>query len=382
MPIYKSKNGKGYRVEVNYTDSFGNRKKVVRQNKNTLSLKDAKQLEAQILSEISLYNQTNREATMEEVYNFYTSVIKNEVKRSTLNNKNKIYRTHIAPYFANKKISKISLIDFQNWKLAIQQKEYSHEYQKDLYASLNAIINFAVKYEYINVNHLAKLGNFKCPEKIKKKFKIWTKNEFDKFIEVVRKKCIQYDQSSNSERLVQWGYYVMYNIMFYCGCRKGEVYALKWSDIDLDNKTIDINKNLLYKVEKGIYIISTPKTRSSIRVISLPKQLVTILTEHKKRHENVYEFDDDFFVCGGCSPLTDTKLADFKNECAKEAGVKRIRIHEFRHSHASLLINNGVNVMVIKERLGHSSTRETLDTYSHLYEKTSDDAIALLDSLN
>ena len=382
MPIYKSKNGKGYRVEVNYTDSFGNRKKVVRQNKDTLSLKDAKQLEAQILSEINLYNQNNRDATMDDLYNFYTSVIKEEVKRSTLNNKNKIYRTHIAPYFANKKINKISLVDFQNWKLAIQQKGYSHEYQKDLYASFNAIINFAVKYEYINVNHLAKLGNFKCPEKINKKFQIWTKEEFDKFITVVRNKCIEYEQLSNNEDLVQWAYYVMYNIMFYCGCRKGEVYALKWSDIDLNNKTLDINKSLLYKIEKGTYIISTPKTRSSVRTISMPKQLVDVLLEHKERYSNVYGFNDDFFVCGGCSPLTDTKLADFKNTCAKEAGIKQIRIHEFRHSHASLLINSGVNVMVIKERLGHSSTRETLDTYSHLYEKTADEAIALLESLN
>ena len=382
MPIYKSKNGKGYRVEVNYTDSFGNRKKIVRQNKDTLSLKDAKQLEAQILSEINLYNQNNKDATMDDLYNFYTSIIKEEVKRSTLNNKNKIYRTHIAPYFANKKINKISLVDFQNWKLAIQQKGYSHEYQKDLYASFNAIINFAVKYEYINVNHLAKLGNFRCPEKINKKFQIWTKEEFDKFISVVRKKCIEYEQLSNNEDLVQWAYYVMYNIMFYCGCRKGEVYALRWSDINLDNRTLDINKSLLYKIEKGTYIISTPKTRSSVRTISMPKQLVDVLVEHKERYANVYGFNDDFFVCGGCSPLTDTKLADFKNACAKEAGIKQIRIHEFRHSHASLLINSGVNVMVIKERLGHSSTRETLDTYSHLYEKTADEAIALLDSLN
>jgi integrase len=178
---------------------------------------------------------------------------------------------------------------------------------------------------------------------------------------------------------VKWGYYVAYNIMFYCGCRKSEVYPLTWHDYK--NGSISVTKGLVYKVKGEDYVISAPKTKGSIREIPAPKQLAKVLEEHYARCQRIYGFSDDFFICGGVVPLTDTMLEITKNKWAKGANVKQIRIHDFRHSHASLLINNGANIQVVAKRLGHSDIEMTLNTYSHMYKQKEDEAVALINSL-
>lgn len=379
MPIYKT--DKGYRVQVNYTDSFGNKKVIVKQNKNTQTLKQAKQVEAEILLKLKNDNGTNRNMTLDELFEFYIKNSSSNVKKSSINDKKKKYNNKISPYFGNKKINSLTAVDFQNWKNELMSTNLSVSYLQGIYACLRAILNYAVKYDLLYKNHLAKVGNFKDPNAPIKEYSIWDVCEFERFAEEVKKSCLDYEATKNEDYLIQWGYYVMYNIIFYCGCRKGEVYPLTWNDIDFDKKIVKIHRNLIYKVEKGTYLITTPKTKSSIRNIPLPQRLIDVLVEHKTRYSNVYGFNEDFFVCGGVSPLTDTKLADLCKECAEKAGLHKVTIHELRHSHASILLKNKVNVLAVSKRLGHSSVRETMETYAHLFKETEFEVADLIDTL-
>ena len=375
MPIYKV--DKGYRVQVNYTDSFGNKKVIVKQNKDTATLKQAKQVEAEIVAKVNLLASSGIGKNFGDPFEYYKIVKKNEVRESTLQQNCRRIESYVMPYFKSRKLANTRLNDYQLWKNEIDKLEVSTMYKNKIYKVFNELINFGVKVEYMEVNHLKKLGNFKKPgEIVDKNIDFWTKEEFDKFIQYGECDCAM---NTSDNRFVRWGYYVAYNIMFYCGCRKSEVYPLTWKDYK--NGSISITKGLVYKVKGHDYVIAAPKTKGSIREIPVPKQLARVLEEHYKRCQSIYGFNDDFFICGGVAPLTDTMLDLIKNEWADAVEIKRIRIHDLRHSHASLLIQHGANINVVAKRLGHADVEMTLNTYSHMYKSKEDEAVALIDSL-
>lgn len=375
MPIYKV--DKGYRVQVNYTDSFGKKKVIVKQNKSTSTLKGAKQVEAEIVAKVNLLASSGIGKNFGDLFEYYKIVKKNEVRESTLQQNCRRIESYVMPYFKSRKLANTRLNDYQLWKNEIDKLDVSTMYKNKIYKVFNELINFGVKVEYMEVNHLKKLGNFKKPgEIVDKNIDFWTKEEFDKFIQYGECDCAM---NTSDNRFVRWGYYVAYNIMFYCGCRKSEVYPLTWKDYK--NGSISITKGLVYKVKGHDYVIAAPKTKGSIREIPVPKQLARVLEEHYKRCQSIYGFNDDFFICGGVAPLTDTMLDLIKNEWADAVEIKRIRIHDLRHSHASLLIQHGANINVVAKRLGHADVEMTLNTYSHMYKSKEDEAVALIDSL-
>lgn len=104
-----------------------------------------------------------------------------------------------------------------------------------------------------------------------------------------------------------------------------------------------------------------------------------LLKEHNKKH---YGFSENWFVFGDVSPLHPDVLRRRKNDNAKKAEIKQIRIHDFRHSCASLLINNGANIMIVAKFLGHAKIDETLNTYAHLFKSKMDDIVKLMNDLN
>ena len=129
---------------------------------------------------------------------------------------------------------------------------------------------------------------------------------------------------------------------------------------------------------------TAPKNKSSIRDLQLPDPLIAVLNEHKQRQQRVAQhlFSKDCLICGCNRPLRDTSIAKRNRKYAKAAGLPRIKIHEYRHSHATFLINNNVNIVAISKRLGHFNITETLDTYSHLYQTTEQEALNVLNRLN
>ena len=164
-------------------------------------------------------------------------------------------------------------------------------------------------------------------------------------------------------------------ISYYTGTRKGETNALRWCDIKDDEMCI--TRSVAQKL-KGVDRVTA---RSSVRNIQIPMPLKKALEEHKSKREQLDGFSEECLVCGFDRALRDTSIQNRNLSYAKQAGVKTIRIHDFRHSHASLLANNGINIQEIARRLGHSNIEITLNIYSHLYPKEQERALEVLNKI-
>ena len=143
--------------------------------------------------------------------------------------------------------------------------------------------------------------------------------------------------------------------------------ALSWKD--LHNHSISITKSHSKKSEFGYYVIKEPKNPHSIRDVTINDSLYKYLLYIKMKKMRLKDFDDSWFMFGGRNPLPRTSIERIKNKAISQAKVKKIRIHDFRHSHASNLIGEGMDIVAVSKRLGHSNVSITLQAYTHLIQK-------------
>ena len=171
----------------------------------------------------------------------------------------------------------------------------------------------------------------------------WTKDEYLQFLEAVKDKPMSY---------------MMFQILYWTGMRMGEMLALTYEDIDFEARKIRINKSYQRLGKKDI--ITTPKTPKSNRVVNIPQFLVEDLQEYTSKLYGIMP-DARMFQ------TAKSHLTREMERGIKLSGVKKIRVHDLRHSHASLLVEMGCSAKEIAERLGHERIETTLNTYSHLY---------------
>lgn len=373
MPIYKTgqqKDGRAqYKVCVNYTDVHG---KYRQKSKRVYGLTEAKIAELQLMSEVS-ESPKDSNITVQELYNEYMSVKKNEVRLSTLKKSEEYLKHHILPTTENIKLDKLNSKVLQTWKQSIYDKNLALKTMQNAYKEFHTMLNYAVKMDYLNKNPLNAVGNFKevyFDAPAKDKLHYYTAEEFKKYIA---------EAAANCTNIQEYGYYVFFNIAFYTGMRKGEINALKWSDIEKD--LIHVRRSISQKLGCGDFE-TPPKNKSSYRELQMPLPLIKILNEHKKRQKAMPGFNEEYRVCGGIAPLRDSNIEKRNSTFAKAAELPHIRIHDFRHTHASLLINEGINIQEIARRLGHSNVEITWQTYAHLYPREEERAVKILNELN
>ena len=173
-------------------------------------------------------------------------------------------------------------------------------------------------------------------------------------------------------------YSAFFKTLYTLGCRRGEALALSWADINFEKQTININKSVTFKTinkkEGQSYEITTPKNKGSVRTVAAPQFLLDILLGLKPE-KNATEPP---FVFGGESPLPATTIDRRLKNCADNVGIKRIRVHDLRHSCASYLIHSGVSIVAVSRQLGHTDIEQTLNTYSHILP---DDRSQILNNL-
>lgn len=372
MPIYKmdgKKDGKQrYRVRINYIDDNG---KARQTEKVIYGLPEAKELEKSLLQTMR-QPLTQKNITVKQLFDEYLAAKQSEVRETTIEKNKEIITNHILDTLSDKNIQSLNSAVLQKWKNSIVAKGLSHRMNKNIYSEFRALLNFAVKMDYLPSNPLNRIGNFKNANIAPKKMDFYTPEEFLLFIAEAKK------AAESRESLSEWNYYVFFNIAFYMGMRKGEIHALKWSDI-YDN-TIHIRRSIAQKL-KGDDRETPPKNKSSIRDIQIPLPLKAVLDEHKARYQQMESFTEDFRVCGGERCLRDTSLENKNKAYSKAAGIKKIRIHDFRHSHASYLIHKGINIQEVSRRLGHTKIDITLNTYAHLYPKDTEKALEVLNEI-
>ena len=375
MPIYKmdgKKDGKQkYRVRINYMDNLGNAKQI---DRVAYGADAAKQLEMELNYQIKQQD-ISKKITIGQLFAEYLEMKKHEVRETSLDKTNRILQRYVIPKFENTRIDKITIPLVQKWKCELSEQKISITTRKNIYGEFRALMSFAVKMEYIPKNTVAAAGNFKSPLEPAKEMLYYTAEEFKKYISAAREYA---EKSEANGNLYNWNYYVFFSFAFFTGMRKGEIYALTWHDIK--DGYISITKSIAQKL-KGGDRITPPKNKSSIREIQIPLPLQKAIDEHYKRCSVMDGFNDNLYICGGDRPIRDTSLNNINTKFADLAGVKHIRIHDFRHSHASLLANEGINIQEIARRLGHSKISITWETYSHLYPREEERAINILNKI-
>ena len=371
MPIYKMNGKKGgnqkYRVRINYVDSNDTSKQI---DRVVYGWNQAKELEAKLLDDLK-EKPFEKKMTVQQLFDEYISAKKMEVRESTLKKSSEILKHHILPTLEKVKIQKLSPQILQKWKTRISEKELSISMRKSTYKEFRAMLNYAVRMEYLHANPLLKVGNFKDAYETKKEFNYYTAEEFLKFISAA-KGCAE------NSKFIEWSYYVFFNIAFYTGLRKGEIAALKWTD--MKDAVLYVRRSIAQKLP-GDDRETPPKNKSSFRSLQIPAPLKVILTEHYNRYKDVPEFTKEWRICGGLICLRDSTVDSRNRLYSSLAGIKHIRIHDFRHSHATLLANEGINIQEIARRLGHSKIEVTWNTYSHLYPREEEKAVGILNKI-
>ncbi len=252
----------------------------------------------------------NPDMTFQNLYEIYMEDTAARLKQSTLLTKKAVLQTHILPFFGSKPINEIKASDVRRWqaKLMSSPNNYSQTYLKKINTELNSIINYAKRFE----------------------------------------------------------------VLYWTGMREGELLALSPADIDLDNKTISINRT--YQRIEGKDVFTSPKTRKSKRKIPIPDFLCQELSDYIQSRY-MPDADERLF------PVTKSYLSHEMIRGCKNTDVKKIRIHDIRHSHASLLINQCCDALMLADRLGHEKVSTTLNTYSHLFPHKQQELVHSLESL-
>lgn len=374
MPLYKTKVKKDglqqYLVRVNYTDSFGKAHSLTR---HAYGLAKAKQMEQDIIREYCSEKPAVTRMTVQQLYDEYIVAKGNEVRATSLVPIKNCLAKGTLPYLADKRLDKLTVPTLQSWKNDIAMIDVSISTKQNYYAELRQMLNYAVKMGYIPKNNLTIVGNFKKDTQAlpKEELHFYTPDQFKKFIAAAR------EQAEKKDTINDWSYYVFFCIAYFTGARKGEIYALKWSDIK--GHTLSISRSVNQKV--GRIVETLPKNSASIRTLQIPMSLEVVLNEQKERQMQDENFTEDYRICGGIDCIRDSTVCNKGFDFADKAGLPHIRLHDFRHSHASLLASEGINIQEIARRLGHSNVEMTWNTYSHLYPHEEERAVSVLDKI-
>jgi len=168
-------------------------------------------------------------------------------------------------------------------------------------------------------------------------------------------------------------YYALFYLALFTGMRRSELLALRWDDIDLDMAQVYVTR-ALHRLRTGEIVYRTPKTAKSRRLIDLPPSAALVLRQHRDQQEALLvdmataptQGSDLVFTTLGSGPVLPDTFTHAWIKTARRAGFPHIRLHDARHTHATLLLKQGVHPKVVQERLGHASITTTLDTYSHV----------------
>lgn len=347
MPVYKyeKKNSTYWYVKYNNSTKRGFKTK-----------REAQLYEAKL----KLSNNQESNVPIFNIAKDYLELHETQVSYGSYNKTKQIIESHIFPNIKNKYIHEITELDCRDFYMYLSKLNYSTCHKNKILNAYKHIFKHAEKFYHLQKNPSHVLDSFKTTydEKKKKKeneFNIWNDIEFKQFIANVDKPI----------------YKELFIILYYTGMRLGEALALQWSDF-YDGK-LNITKSITRKTKKGSYEIKEPKNIFSVRSIELGDTINAFMLEFQDREQKICGYNDKWFIFGRMNPLPQTNIDRTKDKAIKKANLRRIRIHDLRHSHASNLIANNVNIVAVSKRLGHKDINMTLNTYTHLLKKNDDE---------
>ena len=348
MKAEKDKKTGKWLIQYRYTDWQGKRRKSTKRGFAT------KREAEEWLRNFLITQKADFDMKFEDFWKMNCADMETRLREHTMRTKKYIVELKILPYFGDKRVNDITAADIRQWQNELIKMGYSPTYLKTINNQLSAIFNYAVRYYDLKSNPCAKAGSMGKSKAEKMDF--WTVEEFRKFIDSVMNKRLSY---------------MAFMTLYWTGMRLGELLALNPKDVDLEKRTISITKSYQRLGKKDV--ITPPKTPKSKRVITIPEFLAADIKDYMDSLYDLQENDRLF-------PITKYYLEHEMQRGIKESGVKRIRVHDLRHSHASMLIELGFSPLEIANRLGHEKVETTLNTYSHLYPNKQTKLAERLDS--
>ena len=311
---YREKDTKKWTAQWFETNVMGEKKK--RRKRGFETKREALEFERSK----KLSNERSMDMKLSDFIEIYFSDKQNDLKDRTIKNKRYMMQQHIVPYFGNQMMSEIKASQIIQWQNEIQKKGYSDSYLRMIQNQLTSLFTHAAKIYDLPVNPCKKVKRMGNSDS--RSLNFWTLDEYKQFIQTMEPGT---------------RYYLMFEMLFWTGCRIGELLAITKADINFEKNQLSINKTY--------YRTGMPDTERLFPVVQEAVQ-------HKMKRQ------------------------------IELAGVKKIRVHDIRHSHVAYLIEKGVEPLLIRDRLGHKDIRITLNTYGHLYPNQQRKIANLLDNEN
>lgn len=350
--IRKRGNKWSYTVDIGKDPRSGKRKQKTQSGFKTK--KEAQAALAELVNSVEKghYVEPSKKLFKDFTLNYMETVYINRVKKSSYEMSLNVIQTHITPWFGNVDINSIDHFLVHQFYSEKLEEGYSSAYIQRMHELMRLILRVAFKWEVLQKDIASQL---EPPRKTHKEMKVWTIKQVNEFLKFTKHSR----------------YHPVFFLAAYTGMRKGEILGLTWDDVDFEERTISINKTL-YKVKDG-YLLQEPKTVNSIRTIYIDDDIIRVLKKQKvkqnlerlkfggvyQEHNRVFAQETgDYVNPGGVNALF--------NRFIEQSEMPKIRFHDLRHTHATILLQMGVNPKIVAERLGHSSVRTTLDTYSHV----------------
>jgi len=356
MPVYKDKERNTFYYSFK---KVVNGKTITRKKRGFNTKAEATYAELKALEEIGNPN-AYKKITINDLFELFKEYQNSKVKSSTINIYNRIYRSHIEPYFCSIFCFSITDRDLYNWKKKIVKKGFNQRFTNSIICLMRKMIELGIKKNIITNNDLLdELESVKIQRIENNERAVWSFDEINTFLDT-------FDKSIDTEYMY-WLYFYAYSNT---GMRPNEFRALQVKDIQDDylivNKTInskDGNKDILLP----------PKNPNSNRKVLMPHEIIVLLKEYTK------EYDPSDFIFGKEKALRETTLNRYLEKHIKLTNLHPIVLYGFRHSHATNLIKAGIPIKVVSKRLGHANASTTMNVYWHLFK---DDEKQVLNILN
>lgn len=364
MAVYKDNNNTWY-VSFRVKDAFG--KSIHKTKRGFKTKREANQFELNYKTKYSKCCKVKFKILTED----YIGYCQLRRKITTLENKSYLIAKHFLPFLGNLDVEDITikvLCEWQN-RLILHQPSYSDTYLYTVNNLLKSIFLYAEKHFDLKDNPAKLLDSIGKARN--NHFNYWAQSDFQTFLMTLTNEDI-IKKAQIKRHIDTYPLYVAFNLLYYSGLRLGELLALTKADLDFNQNNIRVNKTLVRLKQKNI--IQTPKSKKSIRLIPMPSKIMSIIKQYLDRLD-ITDDEQIFYM------LNKYNMWRALRSTAKLAGIKIIRLHDLRHSNASLLYSLGVPVKEISERLGHANIQTTLDIYTHISDAQRNETVQKLNDI-
>ncbi|MBM7604009.1 integrase [Metabacillus crassostreae] len=364
MPVYKDKNNKYYYV----TDIYINGKRKQKKKRGFNTQKEAKQALTEVQDKINkgTYVEPSNMFLKDFLEEWFRSK-RNEIGIQTQGIYQIYLNNYIIPNIGDLKLSSLETIKLQTFINDLSENGYSAGTIKKVYNILSNSLSHAHDLELIPKNYAQKV---KIPRvNNKKEITIWNSKQISTFLNIAK-----------SENM-----FLIFHLALTTGMRQGEILGLRWKDVNFEKGFLKVSQTLSHD---GKTFIEGAKSKTSIRTIPLSRNTLELLKQHKSFLENIKNEYNGVFNPNNLvnfsqvgTAINPANVRRTFNRIIKNANLPKIRFHDLRHTHATLLLSEGINPKVISERLGHSNIKITLDIYSHVLPTMQEEAVNIIDKI-